>query len=881
LFVKSALRIVFVLAILLFAIGAPALAQETLTAEGAINNNTPSETYDLDLAIGDIVTITTEVTSGNLDTTLSLTDPTGRVIATNDDRGDGTYNSQIIYVAERAGEYVITISRYDDSTRGEYDLTVQFGADAAQPASQTSSDANDSLEGEGRLDDTVQSETYEIDLDRGHTVTITTDATSGNLDTVLFLFDQNGNEVATNDDIERGNLNSQIVYTAVSGGTYTIEVTRYDDTSRGDYTITVVVDSPTGTTTQGGTTTPVEEEQQVFSGTGTINDSIQSENWELPLDAGSIVVIDVNKTSGNLDTTATLIAPNGQEVAFNDDRGDGTLNSEIIYEVEDGGIYTVIVEGYDDTTEGDYEIIVSIDPNATPDFSFVDVDGNTLAQGTGSIQRDEDEFDFDVNLTQGQSVYASVEATSGDLDTILSLYAPDGSLVAINDDRGDGTLNSALAYTAESSGTYTFVVTRYDGSDSTGSFAFIAQQVDAEVVQEIEDTSNQALSLSGPTETIETDHFRIYYTLAGSDATTEEYVRAFAETLEEMYDAQINRIGWAAPPAGEDGLYEAYLADVIGADFGALAYARPMDVVGDNPNTERIETRAADAILVVDNDYVFDGSDVNPQTLMRASTTHEFNHLIQFGYDYDEELFWAFEATAVWTETVTVGDEQDATGYIEQNNEYPELCFATEEFDGSLAYGDWTLLEVIADRYGEGAILRIWENAIEYEGLDIITQTLDELGTSLPEMISVWRARNLVIDYELGALFPRPVWLENTIDEFGDWSAEGNGIQEMGANYFTLDLNGEVNLELNGSNTLELWVVGINGDVAEAFQLGESGTVDLSAYSDSYAMVVSTEQPDDLGSCSFLDYSISVSGGGTPITTPTLMLNAENHQRLR
>ena len=105
----------------------------------------------------------------------------------------------------------------------------EFGAEAAQVAVEEQTGDVETLDGEGRLDDVVQSESYEVELDRGHTVTITTEATSGDLDTVLFLFDPNGNEVATNDDIntDAGNYNSQIVYTTTMGGTYTIEVTRY------------------------------------------------------------------------------------------------------------------------------------------------------------------------------------------------------------------------------------------------------------------------------------------------------------------------------------------------------------------------------------------------------------------------------------------------------------------------------------------------------------------------------------------------------------------------------------------------------------------------------------------------------------------------------
>jgi hypothetical protein len=995
--VKSVLRLSFFLTIFFIAIGAPAQAQELLESQGIIDNFSPSERYEIDLQIGDIVTITTEVISGNLDTTLALLDPTGRTIAVNDDRGDGTYNSQITHTAVRRGTFVIVVSRYDSSTSGEYRITVVYGAPAAQPAAQTSTSggaadtleatgridnrtpaetytldlvrgqtvtittqatsgnldttlalydpngtevaSNDditrgnlnsqiiyvaqmdgtytvevsrydntssgdyrievaisaasgqpvaqtggveveTLEAEGSLDDTYQSESYEIDLDRGERITITTQATSGNLDTVLFLYDPNGDQVATNDDIERGNLNSQIVYTALVGGTFTIEVTRYDETSRGDYRITVDIERVTTTST--GQTTPVTDEEQVFSGEGVINNANPRETWELPLEAGSIVVIDVFKTAGNLDTTVTLLAPNGQSVAFNDDRGDGTFNSRITYEVPTSGTYTIVVERYDSSTSGDYDIVVTIDPNATPDFSFVNVEGNILAQGTGTINRQSDVFRYEVPLTVGQSIYASVEATSGDLDTILSLFAPSGRLVAINDDRGDGTLNSALAYTAETTGTYVFSVSRYDGSPSSGSFAFVVQEVEAQVVQQIEDTSTQPVSLSGPTEIVETEHFRIHYTLAGTDATSRDYVRSFAETLEEMYDLQINRIGWAAPPAGSDGLYSVFITDVIGTESGALAYARPISFIGDNPNSPLVERNSAEGILVVDNDYIFPGQSASPQTLLRASTTHEFNHLVQFGYDADEPLFWIFEATAVWTETVTVGDEQDATGYIGRNHEYPELCFATEEFDGVLAYGDWTLLEVLADRYGEGIVIRLWENAIAYDGLEIITRTLQEAGTTLPEMVALWRARNLVMDYDLGALFPRPVWLENTINSFGEWSFQGDGIQELGANYYSLSVSGAVSLALNGPNTLDVWVVGIQGERADAFQLGRGGTVDLSGYGSSYAMVVSNEVPRNLNNCRYQDYSLSVArAGGATLSAPTATLGARFYQPLR
>jgi subtilisin-like proprotein convertase family protein len=883
----TTIRALLIGIVLLLVIGAPALAQEDLEGEGEIGDSNETVEFDLALAQGQTVTITTDVTSGDLDTTLELIDPDGDTVADNDDMGDGSYNSQVVYTADRAGTYTIVVGRYDDSTRGEFRVLIEFGDTSASGGNGVGdssgnsgiSDERDTLQGEGSLDDVVNSEFYELDLDRGDTVTITTEATSGDLDTIIILRDPNGDTVAENDDIANGNLNSQVIYTASEGGTYEIEVTRYDETSEGDYIITVEFSSEGGGGGVDGQVS-VDDEQQIFAAEGTIDDGSESESWEIDLQAGTIVVINANKTSGNLDTYLTLIDPNGDIVAENDDRGDGTYNSEITYEVADSGTHVIVVERYDSSTDGDYELIVTTDPNATPDFSFVDVEGDVLAQFEDSIDSD-GEVSFDVDLSAGQSIYASSEATSGDLDTVLTLISPSGETLAINDDRGDGTLNSALAYTVEETGTYTLEVTRYEGGDSEGDFVLVVQLVDASVAVDIADISDQAVSLSGPTEIIETDHFRIFYTQVGSDGATEDYARAFAETLEEMYDLQINRIGWYAPPAGDDGLYDAYLADVIGTELGALAYARPVDFVGDNPNSPIREARSAEGILVVDNDYYIEGADINPQALMRASTTHEFNHLVQFGYDADEDLFWLFEATAVWTETITVGDEQDATGYIDQNNEYPELCFATEEFDGSLAYGDWTLLETIADRHGEAAVLRMWENAIDFEGLDVMERTLEEYGDTLSDAVAYWRVANLAMDYELGALIPRPVWIEDTIDDFGDWTFRGDGIQELGANYFTIDLNGSITLQLNGSNDLQLWFVGIRGDDGEAYLLGDGGTVDLGGYDSAFAMVVNSDVPQNLGGCDFVDYEIEVSEGGGAAAPITVTLNAQHFQEPR
>lgn len=60
-------------------------------------------------------------------------------------------------------------------------------------------------------------------------------------------------------------------------------------------------------------------------------------------EAGQVLAIIMD--SEMFDTVLTLMGPNGEEVAFNDDSG-GTLNSRIIYSVPSTGSYTVVARSF-------------------------------------------------------------------------------------------------------------------------------------------------------------------------------------------------------------------------------------------------------------------------------------------------------------------------------------------------------------------------------------------------------------------------------------------------------------------------------------------------------------------------------------------------------
>jgi hypothetical protein len=394
--------------------------------------------------------------------------------------------------------------------------------------------------------------------------------------------------------------------------------------------------------------------------------------------------------------------------------------------------------------------------------------------------------------------------------------------------------------------------------------------VDASVVAQLQAMADNQVTLSGPELTIETANFRLHYTLQGRDASTEEYARLTAAALEEVLATQVNQLGWAAPVREPDGRYRAY----IGEANGNMGYTKPVEMVFDNRNTTNVRERAAArAVLVIDNDFSGMGKKASPESLMRATATHELNHVIQFGYDSTEGLNWLYEATASWTETVTVGADQDATDYVETDFAAPEVCWTTRT--PGFNYGQWTLLQSLADQYGNGIVIRIWENSVNYDGFETMSRTLESVGTTMPDALRRWRAQNFARAYELAPRFTRSVALAGTISRDGAWSPRGR-IEQFGANYVRVTANGPRLYSLRGSNSAELVGLGKRNGQIDVVPLGRGGVFDASAYEYAALMVFNRATPSTPGECSGADYSINVGAATGAPATPEYRFSASH-----
>ena len=684
---------------------------------------------------------------------------------------------------------------------------------------------------------------FEIDLSDGQLVTLTT-VSDSNFDTILRVLDANGRMLDENDDYSGGGLQSQIIFQPPEPGIYTASVTGYGEAlGRFELRITEGVDFGLS-----------DAAQSLVQDIVTLDSANPTRSFYVDLNEGDIIVANTYAVSPDVDTTLELRSASGDIIAQNDDSIDGgSLNSQILMQIDEPGRHELILGSYSGADIGDVLVSVAIDPEAELPYDFSAIDGVEIARETGTIDDNQPSQDYPISLEAGQTLLVLADAVSGDLDPVLRILGPDGQPISMIDDRGDGSLNSAIALTVTQTADYTVRMERYRGGNSAGEYSLVMSLVDAGIVDELR-ALRENISLSGEVMSIRTEDFIVFYTDEGIDASSEAYANEVGAALQENLDAQ-TRIGFAEPIRDEDGLYRAFVAEV----GGALGFARPIETVFDNPYTADVrEETAARAVFVIDNDFVGLG-DASPSSLIRATATHEFNHIVQYGYDAAEELGWLYESTASWIETVTVGADQDATDYVTADFARPGRCWSTP--DEGLDYGQWTLLQSIADVHGNEMIVRFWENATHMDGLETVDAALQGAGSNLQQAVTRWRAQNYALDYDLAPVFERTVEITGTL---GPSSPDGgkNSLEQLGVNYFALDLTGPTTISVNHTADFGLFALGQRAGEIQVIPLGQSGTIDPAEWEHVGLMVMNNASPPAPGQCRRDRYRLELSEPG-------------------
>jgi hypothetical protein len=212
-------------------------------------------------------------------------------------------------------------------------------------------------------------------------------------------------------------------------------------------------------------------------------------------------------------------------------------------------------------------------------------------------------------------------------------------------------------------------------------------------------------------------HFCVHWVEEGLDAPSlrdgdgdgiPDYVQKVLQVAEHVHEVENGELGWREPKSdgrrgGGVGKTDVYLSQIGGQLFGYAAPDRGQNTKG-HPIPRRLY-----GYLVLDNDYsAFEFPGTKPVNDLEVTIAHEYNHILQFGYDAYQDP-WFAESTAVWMEDQVYNDLNDYLRYERRwvkLYDTPLTANSIKEY-GSAAWNAW-----LARRYGRALIRKAWAGAI-------------------------------------------------------------------------------------------------------------------------------------------------------------------------
>lgn len=291
---------------------------------GRVTSTQPVTFYFLRAERGDVINVNMRRTSGDLDPQIEFASADGIVLVSNDDdpNAEGTLDAGIrTYTVLDTGAYLIVATRFGreaGDTEGSYVLSVE----KIPPEELGTSTADARLIDYGMtLDATISEDVlrryFTFQAKRGDVITITQSKTTGNLDSLILLADEELTELAQDDDSGGGRDARIAAFTIPVSGTYYIIATRSGEQTgqtSGDFSLEL--NGRAGVA--GGQALEI-----VYGATvsGQINNDNLSEEYIFFGQRGDTVRISMSRASGDLDSLVTVYDSDRKQIAFDDDSG--------------------------------------------------------------------------------------------------------------------------------------------------------------------------------------------------------------------------------------------------------------------------------------------------------------------------------------------------------------------------------------------------------------------------------------------------------------------------------------------------------------------------------------------------------------------------------
>jgi hypothetical protein len=212
-------------------------------------------------------------------------------------------------------------------------------------------------------------------------------------------------------------------------------------------------------------------------------------------------------------------------------------------------------------------------------------------------------------------------------------------------------------------------------------------------------------------------HFCVHWVAVGLDAPdlsdrngdgVPDFVERVLRVAERVHTVENEKLGWREPKSdgrrgGRRGKTDVYLSQIGGEFFGYAAPDRGQGRKGRIP-------RRLHGYLVLDNDYsAFEFPGTKPLEDLQVTFAHEYNHILQFGYDAYQDP-WFAEASATWMEEQVYNGINDYLRYVRRWVRLWETPLTTNSIKeyGSAVWNQW-----LARRYGAAIVRKAWAGAID------------------------------------------------------------------------------------------------------------------------------------------------------------------------
>lgn len=340
-------------------IPADASTDATLSAEGDYREGALSPTgdkdwYRLNLTEGQGLRITVTSAEGETglgDPLVVLYGPDGAEVARDDDSGEGL-NAWLEYVAATAGAYHLEVRGFSEEiAEGRYAIQITPGEIGASADSAESISVNS----EGRsstISPTGDNDWFAIDLVEGRSYRFNLEAADGALDPLITLYDANGQAVATDDDGGAG-TNAYLTYVSVTGGTYYVGASAFNNATAGAYTLRVTDSDVPGNTGTDEVLAAGDDRLSRIDMPGDLD------NYRVDLEAGVRYLIEVKGEGDNplADAFLAVLNSSGERVTSDDDGGDG-LDARLRFTPETNDMYYIQASGLGGST-GWYRVSIT------------------------------------------------------------------------------------------------------------------------------------------------------------------------------------------------------------------------------------------------------------------------------------------------------------------------------------------------------------------------------------------------------------------------------------------------------------------------------------------------------------------------------------------